>query len=136
MGDGIQKNTINSDPNHLMAALENIISNAIKYADGNRQQSFVAIDAALDSNGSVDITISDNGVGIPEKRHSEVFQMFKQFHPERANGNGLGMYIVKKSVLRIGGVISFDSTPKGTNFHLRIPHLATTPHLATAQDPT
>ena len=136
VGDGIKTNTINSDPNHLMTALENIISNAIKYADGNRQQSFVAIDAALDINGSVHITISDNGVGIPEKRHSEVFQMFKQFHPERANGSGLGMYIIKKSVRRIGGVISFDSTPKGTNFHLRIPHLAATPHLATAQEPT
>lgn len=120
---GILTSIIYTDRNHLSTALENIISNGIKYSDNTRDDSFVAINAEKWPSDSVNITISDNGIGIPKKRHSEVFGMFKQFHPNIAHGTGLGMYIVKKSVDRLGGSISFDSSTSGTEFHINIPML-------------
>jgi signal transduction histidine kinase len=85
----------------------------------------VAIDIAIvDADGSIAITINDNGVGIPTGRQTEVFGMFKQFHPGRANGTGLGMYIVKKSIERLSGGISFDSSSKGTQFYITLPNLS------------
>lgn len=124
IGSVIHTGSISTDRNHLVTILENLISNGIKYSDKKTDKSFVNINAALDISGSVDITIDDNGVGIPTKRQTEVFGMFKQFHPDRSNGTGLGMYIVKKSVERLSGVISFDSSSKGTRFHITIPNLS------------
>lgn len=120
---GFENLTINTDPNHLTTILENLISNSIKYSDENNSRSFVIVDATAGNNHSVEITIKDNGIGIPEKRQTEVFGMFKQFHPDRANGTGLGMYIVKKSVERLNGTISFDSSDKGTRFCISLPDL-------------
>jgi CHASE3 domain sensor protein/two-component sensor histidine kinase len=123
VGSGVANRRINTDPNHLMTVLENLVSNGIKYSDDDHEKSFVIIDADIGVNGSIEMTINDNGVGIPAKRQAEVFGMFKQFHPGRSNGTGLGMYIVKKSIERISGDISFDSTSKGTQFYITIPNL-------------
>jgi len=131
LGSGMSKtglNRINTDLNHLMTVLENLVSNGIKYSDDQCEKSFVTIDvtnnATQNAVGSVNITINDNGVGIPKERHKEVFGMFKQFHPDRANGTGLGMYIVKKSIERISGSISFESSNKGTQFIITVPNLS------------
>jgi signal transduction histidine kinase len=123
VGSGVANRRINTDKNHLMTVLENLVSNGIKYSDDYHDKSFVIIDVDIGVNGSIEMTIKDNGVGIPAKRQAEVFGMFKQFHPDRSNGTGLGMYIVKKSVERISGDISFDSSSKGTQFYITIPNL-------------
>lgn len=123
VGSGVVNCRINTDRNHLMTVLENLVSNGIKYSDDDHDKSFVIIDADIGVSGSIEMTINDNGVGIPAERQAEVFGMFKQFHPGRSNGTGLGMYIVKKSVERIGGDISFDSSSKGTQFTITIPNL-------------
>lgn len=123
VGSGVANRRINTDKNHLMTVLENLVSNGIKYSNDDHDESFVIIDADIGASGSIEMTINDNGVGIPAKRQAEVFGMFKQFHPDRSNGTGLGMYIVKKSVERINGEISFDSSSKGTQFFITIPNL-------------
>jgi signal transduction histidine kinase len=127
VGSGVANRRINTDPNHLITVLENLVSNGIKYSDDDQDKSFVIIDANIGVNGSIEMTINDNGVGIPAVRQVEVFGMFKQFHPSRSNGTGLGMYIVKKSVERISGDIAFDSSNKGTQFYITIPNLPDSP---------
>ena len=123
IGENIADISIESDATHIRTIVENLVSNAIKYSNDQRDDSFVQIDAFTDINSSVKITIEDNGVGIPEKYQSQVFGMFKQFHPESSNGTGLGLYIVQKSVDRLNGSITFDSSSDGTRFNIVIPRL-------------
>ena len=103
--------------------LDNFISNAIKYADKKKSHSFIKFHVFND-NDFYYIQAQDNGVGIPEQSHGKVFQMFKRFHSnEFADGSGLGLYLVKKHVMRLGGEISFTSSPEGTTFYLKLPLL-------------
>ncbi len=133
-GDGVRGLTINSDSDQLLTIIENLISNSIKYYQTDRKNSFVLINAIGRDQGAVDITVEDNGVGFPEKYQSQVFGMFKQFHPERAEGTGLGLYIVKKSVERLNGTISYDSSKDGTRFLVNLPRLEVT--VAKAKPPS
>jgi signal transduction histidine kinase len=121
MGKGIADIAVKTDATHMKTIVENLVSNAIKYSDDEGDDSFVQLDAYIGSNGSVNITIGDNGVGIPEKYQAQVFGMFKQFHPERANGTGLGLYIVQKGVEKLNGSITFESSTDGTSFNINLP---------------
>ena len=69
----------------------------------------------------IQLTITDNGLGIPEKFRENLFGMFKRFHPKTAFGSGLGLYMVKKSVEKIGGKIHYKDTGNGSAFTVSIP---------------
>ncbi len=114
LGDSASKLTLDTDRSHLTVILENLISNGIKYSDETCGDSYVRVDAGSPEEGRVHITVKDNGIGIPKKYHGEVFGMFRQFHPDRAEGTGLGLYIVKKSVERLDADVSVESSPSGT----------------------
>jgi hypothetical protein len=55
---------------------------------------------------SVDLTVADNGAGIPE---SEQAQLFRPFHTSKPHGTGLGLVIVKKLVTQMGGTVEVAS---------------------------
>jgi signal transduction histidine kinase len=55
--------------------LNNLISNAIKYKDVSKEESFVTIFVECDSENAI-ITIEDNGIGIAEDKQGRVFEMF------------------------------------------------------------
>ena len=118
---GFKEMTVNSDVTHLTTIVENLISNGIKYSQEEGDEAFVHIDAHKDSIGSINITISDNGLGIPEKYQAQVFAAFKQFHPGQANGTGLGLYLVKKSVEKLNASITFESSSDGSRFNINLP---------------
>ena len=48
------------------------------------------------------------GLGIPPEARPNLFEMFKRFHPTKAFGSGLGLYIMKKSTESLGGTVTFD----------------------------
>jgi len=99
--------------------LENLISNGVKYCDKNKAARFVKV--VLESKkDKLHIHIEDNGLGIPEKYKSNVFSMFRRFHPEISYGSGLGLYLIKKHVDHLGGTIDFTSTESGTTFHVTL----------------
>ena len=108
----------------LKQILRNLIENSVKYSDQEkvrRDEAWVRVTA--DSLGSaVMITVSDNGVGIPEHCHDKVFEMFSRFHPNYAEGSGLGMAIVDKHCKAMQAWIRFNSSPAGTEFILTIPN--------------
>ena len=108
------------DKTRIAQVIENIVSNSIKYMDKNKDTQFVDIDVS-DSGTDIQIRITDNGLGIPDKFHNELFTMFKRFHPDVASGSGLGLSIVQKNVDNMGGTIDIASSSAGTTFSIRIP---------------
>lgn len=106
--------------NRLVLILENMISNAIKYQDLKETQPYIKISSDIKDNQFI-LTVTDNGLGIPEKQHDKIFQMFKRFHSNVSFGSGLGLYMMKKSAQILGGDITFEPQKKGTLFKLSIP---------------
>ncbi len=96
--------------------LRNLISNAIKYRDDNRQ---LKIEINSKNEGEhVLVTIKDNGIGIDmEKYGKTLFQPFKRF-TNKADGTGVGLYIIKNLIEKNGGHIRLESRPGiGTTFY-------------------
>ncbi|OCQ22657.1 hypothetical protein A7985_01450 [Pseudoalteromonas luteoviolacea] len=99
--------------------IENLVSNGFKYKDEKKENPYVKL-RAVSVGDRLSITVEDNGVGIPDKHHSEIYQMFKRFHPSLASGSGLGLAIVKKHVERMQGSIHFSSSQQGSTFQVDI----------------
>ncbi|GEM_PF-2500278 len=118
--DSEKINTLFTSRHLINRILENLISNSIKYSDPNRNNRFVRIEISKVKNGHY-IRIWDNGLGIPKKYMGEVFGMFKRFHKTASFGSGLGLYMVKKNIKKIGGEISVNSDSEGTEFTVFLP---------------
>jgi signal transduction histidine kinase len=107
------------DPMRLQTALNNLLDNAIEHTDrGGR----VTLEAAA-HDGSVLLTISDNGHGIPADALPHVFEKFFRVQGRsRRDGTGLGLAIVHEIVVAHGGTIECISPPgEGTTFRLTLP---------------
>ena len=113
------------DEQRLTQVITNVLSNAIKFTGENGE---IHIDASLaGENGKyleLQISVSDNGVGIPAERLGKVFNAFEQvenkFRPVHS-GTGLGLPITKHIVEMMGGKISVDSVlRKGTKITLTV----------------
>ncbi|MBL7857468.1 MAG: PAS domain-containing sensor histidine kinase [Cyclobacteriaceae bacterium] len=107
--------------------LNNLVSNAIKYADLKKPEPYLNITIQV-VNSQAEIRITDNGEGILEEAKPKIFDMFFRASG-KGSGSGLGLYIVKEAVQKIGGTITVISTPgTGTEFIVRIPNLHQTLH--------
>jgi signal transduction histidine kinase len=112
--------TILSDQTRLEIIVGNIISNAFKYQDRTKANPTIEISAIL-LPSSVEITIADNGIGIPNEYISKIFDMFFQAH-DRAKGSGLGLYIVKETLEKLNGSITVNTEiEKGSTFTISLP---------------
>lgn len=100
--------------------LNNLISNAIKYRDPEKSKHEVTVNVSTADKG-VQIEVADNGVGIADENQEKVFQMF--YRDAKGNsGSGLGLYLVKEAVKRLGGSISVQSEKgKGTTMTVDLP---------------
>ena len=107
----------------LHQILYNLAENAIKY---NRQGGFVGIRVTEGEETTV-ITVEDNGIGIPAKDLTHVFERFYRVDKARsraAGGTGLGLSIVRDTVSRRGGDIWAENIPEGgTRFIVKLPCL-------------
>lgn len=104
----------------LVLIIENLLSNAIKYQNINATGSFVKVATSRVGNNFI-LSVSDNGLQIPQNCHEKIFCMFKRFHPRTSFGSGLGLYMIKKSTEILGGEITFTDTGSGSCFELSIP---------------
>jgi signal transduction histidine kinase len=103
------------------AILQNLIENAIKYA-GN-EQPYVRIRIWQESEWTF-IEVADNGQGIPAEHQARIFEMFYRAS-QTASGTGLGLYILKRSVDRLQGIIKLDSTEGiGSVFTVKLPAIS------------
>ena len=110
-----------SDRTRLEILLSNLFANAIKYQDYNKDVSFVNITITVMAD-NVQITFSDNGIGIGEQHHDRIFDMFYRAS-ENSKGSGLGLYIVKETVEKLKGTIRVKSEfGLSTEFSIAIPN--------------
>lgn len=111
-----------SDHYRLSLILNNLISNAIKYADPSKEDQFIRIAIRIDAE-KASLTFTDNGIGIERDYLHKVFNMFFR-GTEKNDGAGLGLYIVKEAVEKLCGTIQLDSQlGKGTVFTIELPNM-------------
>lgn len=111
-----------SDKIRLEIMFNNMISNAIRYRDTAKAESYIEIDVELASETAF-IEIRDNGIGIDDKYINKIFNMFYRA-TQASQGSGIGLYIVREAVNKLGGIIVVHSEPGvGTTFRLEIPQL-------------
>jgi signal transduction histidine kinase len=115
-----KESVIISDPQRIKVVLHNLISNSVKYADFTKNDSYIHIDFRQNGNGK-SIIIADNGMGIETERQGKIFEMYYRA-TDRSHGSGLGLFIVKEIILKLGGHIEVMSTyGSGSTFVIRIP---------------
>lgn len=110
-----------SDPWRISEIFRNLISNAIKYRQTEGVRSEVTIKVHVD-HLRAEINFADNGIGIDEANLNKIFEMFYRA-TEQSDGSGIGLYIVKNAVDKLGGQISVSSRPgHGTRFNIVLPN--------------
>lgn len=111
---------ITADRTQMLQLLQNLIGNGIKYNESERP--VVSICSAI-KNGEFEMTITDNGIGIPENSREKVFQIFHRVQTEKQyTGSGVGLTICKKIVDSMNGRIYISDNPGGgTIFRLVFP---------------
>jgi len=111
---------LNTDEPRFNVLLNNLISNAIKYSDSQKTDPYILIKGGIKKN-LFTLSIEDNGLGISEEHVSKIFDMFYRA-TTLGEGSGLGLYIVKETVQKLGGTIAVQSTiGKGSTFTITLP---------------
>ncbi len=112
-----------SNRKQINVIIDNLLSNAIKYSPS---EGIIDIDTLL-TDGHLELSITDYGVGINEENQKHVFDAFFQGPPPSDSlikGSGLGLTIVKELILRLNGDIWLNSQqnqPSGTKITINIP---------------
>jgi signal transduction histidine kinase len=136
-----QKNLplVKADGGRLQEAMENLISNAIKYSpDGgdisirvreiSREEIPSDLKADLSHGNFVLVSISDQGIGIPPEKKDLLFRRFARIHDSRRiEGAGLGLYITKKIIEAHGGRVWLQDQKKGSCFCFALPEYLPNP---------
>lgn len=110
-----------SDHWRISEIFRNLISNSIKYRQPDADDSEIVIKIHVD-HLCADISFADNGIGISEGNLKRIFEMFYRA-TEQSEGSGIGLYIVKNAVEKLGGQIKVASKQnQGTRFHILLPN--------------
>jgi signal transduction histidine kinase len=105
------------DPDRLLRVLQNLVTNACE-AIGKRPRGRITV-AARRASGHCEITVSDNGPGVPREIRATLFEPFVS--QGKVNGTGLGLAIAKAVVEAHHGSIDFTSSRSGTTFTIQLP---------------
>lgn len=109
--------TMNGDKNQIEFVIRNLVNNAIKFTNRN---GVVNLTAKALANGRVQISVSDNGIGIDDETRSKLFSSDKKQGidgTEGEKGTGLGLMLSKEFIKLNGGKMDIESTVgKGTTF--------------------
>ena len=112
---------VSTDSVLLFMVLQNLIANSVKYT---LEHGMIRCTIKI-SGANILLEINDNGIGIPKEEQKRIFEkLFRASNSTVQNkeGNGLGLYIIKKIVDIFGGQIWFESEEnKGTTFYLTLP---------------
>jgi len=108
---------ISTDPDQVKVVIENLLDNAIRYM-GKKGEVKISL---RKSEGKVLFEIADNGLGILEEDQKYIFQKFFRSKSNKG-GTGLGLFITKSIVEKLGGKIWFESKEgEGTTFYFTLP---------------
>ncbi len=118
------------DEDRLMQVFSNLLDNAVKYTPENGTITVAARPVSGDPERpsimtTVELSVSDTGIGIPERDHPRIFERFYRVDKARSRelgGTGLGLAIVKHIVEGLGGQVWVEANvPTGTRFVVRLP---------------
>jgi signal transduction histidine kinase len=111
---------INTDEGKLFHIVTNLLSNACKFT----QQGQINVSASV-CDGTMQLVVSDTGIGIAEAHHSLIFKPFQQVdmsNTRQYRGTGIGLAIAQRYVAMLGGEISVKSAPDaGATFTVTLP---------------
>lgn len=103
----------------LAQVVQNLVANSLRYGAANRSLE-IEIDAQI-IDDTVELRITDNGIGIEPSQHERIFEMFRR-GTEAHNGVGIGLALCRRIVEGHGGTIEVESTPgSGATFLCRLP---------------
>jgi len=111
-----------SDKSLMNTIIQNLLENAIKYSDTEKEAPYVAV--VIQENRitkAISISVRDNGIGIDKEHQKKIFDMFFRVS-NKVQGSGLGMYILKNAIDKLDGKIKLTSQPRvGSEFEVLIP---------------
>ena len=118
---GIEEVGASADVDRLKEILTNLIGNAIKYtSEGGK----VIVEVGKEGKFAK-VTVADNGFGIAEEDQKHLFEKFYRVESEKTKsvkGSGLGLFITKQLVEKMGGQLTFKSKlGQGTTFYFTLP---------------
>ena len=120
--------SVSVDPLKLRRVLLNLLENAIKYSPEGGP---VVLRVTTGETGRLRLQVRDEGLGIPPGEQERIFEKFYRSDPQLARGvggTGLGLYICRELVHRMGGEIEVESEPgKGSTFTVELPVPAAVP---------
>ncbi len=116
--DGITSE-IKCDPGRLLQCIENLITNARKYAPGKID---VFLERPDEPKGTVALCVRDHGTGIPDEDMPFIFDKFYRGHNRgQQKGSGLGLYIVKYLMTKMDGDVILRNSDSGLTAKLIFP---------------
>jgi signal transduction histidine kinase len=109
------------DREAMARSLLNLVNNALKYS---QDQKFIGV-SLYRQNGSVNLEVTDHGIGIPEPEQQKIFEKFYRVGDplvHNTKGSGLGLSLVRHIVQAHGGQVIVDSVPgQGSKFTISLP---------------
>jgi two-component system, OmpR family, sensor histidine kinase SenX3 len=119
---GTRRLSVLGDEELLVTALRNLLDNAVAYSP---EKTKVVVSTQRVSPDAVELSVADQGIGIPERDLERIFERFYRVDPARSRvtgGTGLGLAIVKHVTAAHGGKVNVMSTEgAGSTFTLRLP---------------
>ncbi|HIP37825.1 MAG TPA: DUF3365 domain-containing protein [Desulfocapsa sulfexigens] len=118
---------IEADPLQMRQLFQNLISNSLKYHHPDRKPkitvSLIPLSEKNGTQGSICLSVEDNGIGFENKYRKVMFDIFQRLHTEKgARGTGIGLSICKKIIKRHQGTISAEGKPGiGATFTITLP---------------
>ena len=128
-------NVVALDTQRLLRAVGHLLDNAIKFTPTGRVSISMGFEPGEGAVGTVQLIVTDQGPGIPERDQDAIFSLFTQGDDSStrdAGGTGLGLALVRRSIDLLGGEVSLQSKlGQGSQFVVRVP----TKVIATAETP-
>jgi signal transduction histidine kinase len=97
----------------------NLLQNTVRH--GGRDDLVVSVRGRREPDGSMTVSVTDNGVGVPPEYHGRVFGMFERLESGSGDGTGIGLAICKRIMENLGGSIEFVDAEQGAHIRLSFP---------------
>jgi signal transduction histidine kinase len=108
-----------ADREGMAIVLRNLLDNSLKFASPHRPL-HIRVGSVVDSRQYI-IRVSDNGIGFSRDYQEKIFEIFHRLNPNQCAGTGMGLALVRKAALRMGGRVWAESElDRGSTFFVAL----------------